>query len=218
VKTCAGTVPWVPVKVWAGTVPADPVKVSAGTVPCEPVNSSAGTVWVWVAIAEPVKVWAGTVKLEPAAVPPMAVNAPVLDPALLPEVVATDAVEFVPAGVPADVAPVVAVPLVPAGVKLVDELVPAGVNAAVELVPAGVKLELPLLPAGVPAEVAETVPAGVIEAWPPLPPTSKFAAIVPLASFPFKAAISVNPIGQDPETSRITIPEVMCWPESAVYP
>jgi len=206
------------VKVSAGTVPGEPVKLSAGTVPCEPVNNSAGTVCVWVAIAEPVKTSAGTVKLEPGATPPIAVNAPVLDPALLPEVVATVAVEFVPAGVPAEVAPVVAVPFVPAGVKVVDELVPAGVNATVEFVPAGVKLELALLPAGVPAEIAERVPAGVIDDWPPVPPTSKFAAIVPLASIPFKAESSVNPTGQDPETRRITIPDVMCCPESAVYP
>ena len=65
------------------------------------------SVCVCVAMALPVNVSAGTVKLDPAAAPPMAVNAPVLEPAFEPEVVATEDVLFVPAGVPALTADVV---------------------------------------------------------------------------------------------------------------
>ena len=66
---------------------------------------AAVTVCVCVDIALPVKVSAGTVKLLPGETPPIFEKAPVLLPARLPLVVATDAVLFVPAGVPALVPP-----------------------------------------------------------------------------------------------------------------
>lgn len=136
-----------PVKVSAGTVPGDPVNVSAGTVPALPVNVSAGTVCVCVAIAEPVNVSAGTVRFGDVALQAVVdpVPAAMFVAAQFPLVAVA---AFVPAGVPADVAPLVAVPFVPAGVKL-----------TVPFVPAGVKLTVPFVPAGVPALTADVAPA-----------------------------------------------------------
>ena len=83
------------------------------------------------------------------------VPAAILVAAQFPEVALA---ALVPAGVPPLVAPVVAVPLVPAGVKATVPFVPAGVKATVAFVPAGVKLTVPFVPAGVPALTAEVVP------------------------------------------------------------
>jgi hypothetical protein len=66
---------------------------------------AAVTVWVCVDSADPVKVCAGTVNGEPGLTPPIVLNAPALEPALLAVAVATDDVLLVPAGVPAEVAP-----------------------------------------------------------------------------------------------------------------
>jgi hypothetical protein len=96
-------------------------------------------------MAEPVKVSAGTVMFDPGLDPPIVENAPALVPALLPETVATVAVLFVPAGVPADVAEVVA-------------LVP--VNVGVEIVPAGVTVALP--PVVPTSPLAATVPRSIL--------------------------------------------------------
>lgn len=162
------------------------MNVWAGTVPCVPVKASAGTV-----PAVPVNVCAGTVNELPGLEPPIVLKAPLEVPAFEPDTVAT-----------------VAVPFVPAGVKL-----------TVPFVPAGVKFTVPFVPTGVPALTAElvfwfpvkvgwlTVPAGVMVAFPPDVPTFEFAAIVPRSILPLSAETSEKPVGQDPETSRITIPE-----------
>lgn len=93
---------------------------------------------------------------------------------------------FVPAGVPADVAPVVVVPFVPAGVKLTVPFVPAGVPAlTADVVPAD-PLKVGWL----------TVPVGVMVAFPPVVPTSPFAASVPCRNWPLSALTSVKPEGQ----------------------
>ena len=156
-----------PVKVSAGTVPPDPVKVSAGTVPADPVKVSAGTVCVCVARADPVKVSAGIViegELEAAAALFSVENTYfvglVTGTSVEAEVIVVD--PFVPAGVPALVAPVVVVPFVPAGVKLAVEFVPAGVKLAVEFVPAGVPALTAEVVSDAPVNVGVlTVPAGV---------------------------------------------------------
>lgn len=110
------------VKVWLCVPNADPVKdpaVSVGTpagqafvpagvklaVPFVPV---AVRVCVCVAKADPVNVSAGTVNELPGETPPIVENAPALVPALLPVTVAIVTVPFVPAGVPALTALVVA--------------------------------------------------------------------------------------------------------------
>jgi hypothetical protein len=211
-----------PVKVSAGTVPPDPVKVSAGTVPADPVKVSAGTVCVCVARADPVKVSAGIViegELEAAAALFSVENTYfvglVTGTSVEAEVIVVD--PFVPAGVPALVAPVVVVPFVPAGVKLAVEFVPAGVKLAVEFVPAGVPALTAEVVSDAPVNVGVlTVPAGVIAEFPPVPPTSPFAATVPCRNCPFRAATSVKFVGQLPLRIISTTPDgipcdQLCW-------
>jgi len=109
---------------------------------------------------------------------------------LLPNGVTVE-VLFVPAGVPAlselDATefPVnVGAVFVPVAVVVwewVPRTLPVNVGAAT--VPAGVKLTVPF------------VPAGVIESFPPVVPTSPFATSVPNGIFPLRAATSVNPAG-----------------------
>lgn len=110
------------------------------------------TVCVCVAIADPVKASAGTVKELPGADPPIAENPPLLVPLNEPEVVATLAVPFVPAGVPALVA-------------LEVTWLPVKVSAGT----------VPALPVNT---GAATVPCGVYEVDPPVVPTSPLAACV----------------------------------------
>lgn len=172
------TVPFVPAGVklavaFIGT-PAGHATVPAG-VPAETAE---------VVSKLPVNVSAGTEKLLPGEEPPTFENAPVLDPARLPEVVATDAVPFVPVGVTVCVWVASALPAkvgTPAG----QEIVSAGtVPALPENVSAGTVPAFPVnvgaatLPAGVKLAVAFD-PVGVIVFAPPVPPTSPFAAIVP---------------------------------------
>ncbi len=195
VNVSAGTVPPLPLNVGTpagqATVPAG-VKAAVPFVPAGvklavPFVPVAVKVCVCVASAEPVNVSAGTINELPGDTPPMVENAPALVPALLPVTVATVTVPFVPAGVPAETALVVAelpvkvsagtVPAEP--VKVSAGTVPAlpanvGTPTGHATVPEGVKAAVPFVPAGVPPLTAEvvwfdvpvnvgaaTVPAGV---------------------------------------------------------
>jgi hypothetical protein len=139
-------------------------------------------------MAEPVKVSAGTVRFGAVALQAVVepVPAAMLVAAQLPEVAVA---ALVPAGVPALVAPDVAVPFVPAGVKETVEFVPAGVYEF--MVSVGWL----------------TVPVGVIVAFPPVVPTSPLAATVPRSILPLSAETSDQPEGQVPEIIRVIRPD-----------
>ena len=102
---------------------------------------------------------------------------------------------------------------VPAGVKLTVPLVPEGVPAltAEVVLLSPVNIGALTLPAGVPALTAlvvllspvkvgcETVPTGVMLSAPPVVPTSRLAANVPMTVNPFRSAASMKVAGHEPE-------------------
>lgn len=136
-------------------------------------------------MAAPVKVSAGTVRFGAVALQAVVdpVPAAILVAAQFPLVAVA---EFVPEGVPAEVAPVVVVELVPAGV-------PALVAEVVTWEPVKV--------------CAEIVPLGVIVELPPVVPTSPLAAKVPRNIFPLSAVTSVELAGQVPDVIMKIAPE-----------
>jgi hypothetical protein len=107
---------------------------------------------------------------------------------------------IVPAGVPPEVAPVVVVPLVPAGVPALTALVVAldPVNVSAGTVPA--------FPVKVCAAAVNVATVGVIVSFPPVVPTSPFAATVPTRVLPLNVEFSVHPVPHVPVVIIFMLP------------